>query len=369
MSAAYPRPTAQPTGATRARGAAAPPSGRPRGASVSGIPKVAETTSSVSTCSSGPAATTRPSRSSSTWVKPGGISSTWWETSTVAGRHLVHREHRQRRRRGPRGRRGRDRRPARRAAAAPGRSSAPGRSAPACARPRTACRRCGRPAGRRRPRASSSSARSWSRLVVLLAPPADHAVRRGHDDVEDPLVARDPLGQGGAGQADPGPQLEDVDGAEHLAEDARRRPEVGWIWARRDLQQRGLAGAVRAEHHPALVLLDRPVDAVEQDGLARVARSRRRARERRPCACAVSLVARRLGGLDLRPHTRGPAAGPTSRTLVGCRRCPVSARFALWFSAWLAGAASLDDTRDAIVGDDAAHDVVGRARAPTDSRR
>ncbi len=38
---------------------------------------------------------------------------------------------------------------------------------------------------------------------------------------------------------------------------------------------------------------------------------------------------------------------------------PLSARFALWFSAWLAGTTSLDDTRDAIVGDDAAHDVVG----------
>ena len=38
---------------------------------------------------------------------------------------------------------------------------------------------------------------------------------------------------------------------------------------------------------------------------------------------------------------------------------PLSARFALWFSAWTAGSASLDDTRDAIVGDDAAHDVVG----------
>ncbi len=38
---------------------------------------------------------------------------------------------------------------------------------------------------------------------------------------------------------------------------------------------------------------------------------------------------------------------------------PDSARFALWFSAWTAGATSLDDSRDAIVGDDAAHDVVG----------
>ena len=38
---------------------------------------------------------------------------------------------------------------------------------------------------------------------------------------------------------------------------------------------------------------------------------------------------------------------------------PVSARFALWFTAWLEGRGSLDDTRDAIVGDDAAHDVSG----------
>jgi hypothetical protein len=38
---------------------------------------------------------------------------------------------------------------------------------------------------------------------------------------------------------------------------------------------------------------------------------------------------------------------------------PDSARFALWFTAWCAGATSLDETRDAIVGDDAAHDVAG----------
>jgi hypothetical protein len=38
---------------------------------------------------------------------------------------------------------------------------------------------------------------------------------------------------------------------------------------------------------------------------------------------------------------------------------PRSARFALWFSAWISGRSSPDDTRDAIVGDDAAHDVTG----------
>lgn len=40
-------------------------------------------------------------------------------------------------------------------------------------------------------------------------------------------------------------------------------------------------------------------------------------------------------------------------------RLPDAARFALWFSAWAAGAASLDAARDGIVGDDVAHDVVG----------
>ncbi|MDO9379952.1 MAG: hypothetical protein Q7T56_13990 [Nocardioidaceae bacterium] len=38
---------------------------------------------------------------------------------------------------------------------------------------------------------------------------------------------------------------------------------------------------------------------------------------------------------------------------------PVSVRWACWFNAWLDGQVSLDDARDAVVGDDAAHDVVG----------
>ncbi|HLN78310.1 MAG TPA: hypothetical protein VK204_14775 [Nocardioidaceae bacterium] len=38
---------------------------------------------------------------------------------------------------------------------------------------------------------------------------------------------------------------------------------------------------------------------------------------------------------------------------------PRSADLAAWFTAWATGAASLDDARDAIVGGDAAHDVVG----------
>ena len=49
---------------------------------------------------------------------------------------------------------------------------------------------------------------------------------------------------------------------------------------------------------------------------------------------------------------------------MSAEHLPLSARFALWFSAWVSGSASLDDTRDAIVGDDAAHDVVGIPGSP-----
>lgn len=38
---------------------------------------------------------------------------------------------------------------------------------------------------------------------------------------------------------------------------------------------------------------------------------------------------------------------------------PRSAALALWFSAWASGRASLDEARDAVVGEDTAHDVAG----------
>lgn len=38
---------------------------------------------------------------------------------------------------------------------------------------------------------------------------------------------------------------------------------------------------------------------------------------------------------------------------------PRSAGLAVWFTAWAAGATSLDDARDAVVADDTAHDVLG----------
>jgi len=43
---------------------------------------------------------------------------------------------------------------------------------------------------------------------------------------------------------------------------------------------------------------------------------------------------------------------------------PRSARFACWYSTWAAGGCSLDDARDAVVGTDAAHDVLGLRDEP-----
>jgi len=49
---------------------------------------------------------------------------------------------------------------------------------------------------------------------------------------------------------------------------------------------------------------------------------------------------------------------------VSVSSLPLSAHFALWYSAWVSGAVSLDAARDAIVGDDAAHDLVGLPLEP-----
>jgi hypothetical protein len=50
---------------------------------------------------------------------------------------------------------------------------------------------------------------------------------------------------------------------------------------------------------------------------------------------------------------------PYARDVRTTTTLPRSADLAVWFTAWVFGQASLDDTRDAIVGGDAAHDVVG----------
>lgn len=54
---------------------------------------------------------------------------------------------------------------------------------------------------------------------------------------------------------------------------------------------------------------------------------------------------------------RGSRSRGTERTRLPA--LPDSAAFALWFTAWCRGLVSLDAARDAVVGDDAAHDVLG----------
>lgn len=62
-----------------------------------------------------------------------------------------------------------------------------------------------------------------------------------------------------------------------------------------------------------------------------------------------------MNGERGRPH-----ASTRLRNLfeVSTPALPLSARFAVWLTAWLSGGVSTDDTRDAIVGADAAHDVM-----------
>ena len=99
--------------------------------------------------------------------------------------------------------------------------------------------------------------------VVLLTPAAEHRVAGADHDVLDQLVARHALGDGRRGEADARAQVEDVDPADPLAEQvdlAGGRVQLG----RGEAQQRGLARAVRAEHHPALVQFHGPVEAGEE---------------------------------------------------------------------------------------------------------
>ena len=127
---------------------------------------------------------------------------------------------------------------------------------------------------------------------------------------------------------------------------------------RGDLQQRGLAGAVGAEHHPALVLLDRPVDARragwpapadgdvgELENGVHVLRCRLvRGGRGRPTYTGDAATERDAG-----LRRQAAAAAAYARRVSTSRAAAVGA-FALWFTAWCRGPASLDDTRDAIVG-------------------
>ena len=166
--------------------------------------------------------------------------------------------------------------------------------------------------------------------------------------------ARDPLGDGGAGPADARPQLEDVDRADDLAEDPDHAG--GRVDLRRaQLHQRGLAGAVGSEDDPALVLLDHPVDSVEQGRLASldgdVGELEYGVHETGP--------QRRLGVRCLScANLPGRVHQATSR-LHGVSSLPMSALLATWLDAVRVGRAGPDDLADAVRGGDPRHLVVG----------
>ena len=161
----------------------------------------------------------------------------------------------------------------------------------------------------------------------MLAPPADHCPRRGEHHVAHRLLGGQPFGQRGTGQPDPRSQLEDVDGAERLAQDGRRaaaRVDVG----RCQLQERGLPGAVGPEHHPSLPLGDLPVDRVQQ---------------RRPVPEHADPGEARARRTWRQPIERLIDNGPVEDLLP-------AGRLAAWGSAALTGAASPDEAADAVAG-------------------
>ena len=100
--------------------------------------------------------------------------------------------------------------------------------------------------------------------VVFLLPPAEDGVGRGQHQVDDLLPRRDLLGDRGAGQPDPRPQVEDVDLAEALAE-YLHGALGGEHQGGGHLKQGGLARSVRPDQNPAFVSVRRPVDVAQQD--------------------------------------------------------------------------------------------------------
>ena len=267
----------------------------------SGTSNAPDRVSAVSTSSIGPAAKTLPARSSRTCVKPGGISSTWCVTSTSDRRPRVAGQLGQRR----------DQLLAAAEVQAGGglveqQQLGVGHERPgdlhalALALAEGAEVPVGQVGDAER-RQQVRGARLVERLV-LLAPATGDAVRRRSARRRAP--ARPP----GSGR-----RARRSTGRSAAAARTRRRapaaspagrpcPGVGCMPAGGHLQQRGLAGAVAAEHHPALALADRPRHLVED--------------RRRPPADRHGLQVEHVGhGHDPNRASRTPAAradGPRS---------------------------------------------------------
>ena len=288
----------------------------------------------------------------------------------MAGEHLVDAPAPTAWRPGPRGHRGRGRRRARRGAAARGRSSAPGRSARACARPRTGCRRCGRAAGRRRPRASRSVGAVVVELVVVLAPAARARRTTRRPPRRAPISSR---GIRSAMAALVQPDARDAARRRRPCRAPRRgsrRPRtVGWICAEATCSsvvlpaplgprttQRSSSSTVQSTPSSRVAWPRRTVTSASSRTASMCWWSPSAARSGSAAGRAPNLYGRVPSRRDLRtprlPASRcgSPVAG--SGHLAGRRLRP----------AWTTPA-------DAIVGDDAAHDVVGVPGVATSVRR
>ena len=159
-----------------------------------------------------PAATARPPPSTRAWPNPGGISSTWCDTRTMAAGEAPAGEPPEVAGRASRGLRGRGSRRARRGAAGRGPASAPGRStSPALA-------------GRQRPErvvrdaAGADLVEQPRRAIAvcgreLVPPRPEGRVPGGHHDVDRREARVDRHLEARAGVADPAPQLARVDPA------------------------------------------------------------------------------------------------------------------------------------------------------------
>ena len=94
--------------------------------------------------------------------------------------------------------------------------------------------------------------------VILLTPSAQYRVAGGYYDVPDRLLVRNPLRQSRTTQSDALAQICHIRPTQSLPQDhcgTRRRKLHGGSHP----QQRGLAGTIGADHHPALIEFDLPV--------------------------------------------------------------------------------------------------------------
>ena len=104
-------------------------------------------------------------------------------------------------------------------------------------------------------------------LVVLLAPATHHAVGRGDDHVAYRFTWWDPRGDRRGRDTDSRSQLEDVDRPEVLPQQLHHTAGGVHLGAQQ-LQHGRLASPVRADHHPALALVNSEVHVIKQELLA-----------------------------------------------------------------------------------------------------